>query len=142
MLAGFDDESDGGVSLDTPVKVVRQVSRCRLVVTGAYHAAVFALAQGIPVVCLSNSTYYSAKFQGLEDLFGCGCETVILSDQNASNKLSVAMEDMWKSAATVRTSLREAALRQIKLSCSAYKQIQNLFDSAGNRHPMPEAGLG
>jgi polysaccharide pyruvyl transferase WcaK-like protein len=136
MLAGFDDGSDGGVSLDTPLKVVKQVSQCRLVVTGAYHAAVFALAQGIPVVCLSNSTYYSAKFQGLEDLFGCGCETVMLSDQNVSNNLSLAMEGMWRSAATVRRPLQEAAVRQIELSRSAYKQIQNLFESAGNAHPM------
>ena len=51
LLAGFDDESDGGLSLDTPLMLVKQTARCRIVVTGAYHAAVFALAQGIPVVC-------------------------------------------------------------------------------------------
>ena len=54
--------------------------------TGAYHAAVFALAQGIPVVCLSNSPYYLAKFQGLEDLFGVGCTIVTLSEPDFADK--------------------------------------------------------
>ena len=88
LLAGFDDESDGGLSLDTPLMLVKQTARCRIVVTGAYHAAVFALAQGIPVVCLCNSPYYLAKFQGLEDLFGIGCAIVMLSEPDWPTKLA------------------------------------------------------
>ncbi len=80
LLAGVDDESDGGLPLDTPLMLIKQTGRCRIVVTGAYHAAVFALAQGIPVVCLANSSYYLAKFQGLEDLFGLGCAIVMLGE--------------------------------------------------------------
>ena len=133
MLAGVDDKSDGGLSLNTPLKVMKQVSHCRLVVTGAYHAAVFALAQGIPVVCLSNSAYYSAKFQGLEDLFGSGCEAVMLSDRNLSNKLPAAMERMWSFASAVRGSLQEAARRQIEASRDAYGRIQDLFAADGDR---------
>ena len=33
-------------------------------VTGSYHAGVFALAQGIPVVGLLQSAYYEQKFIG------------------------------------------------------------------------------
>jgi hypothetical protein len=35
-----------------------RVSTCRILDTGAYHLAVFALSQGIPVVALSSSGYY------------------------------------------------------------------------------------
>ena len=45
--------------LDTPLSVIRRVGECRVVVTGSYHAGVFALSQGIPVVGLSCSDYYN-----------------------------------------------------------------------------------
>ena len=54
----------------TPRDVVELIGRCRAVVTGSYHAAVFALAQGIPAVGLTASAYYDAKFVGLADQFG------------------------------------------------------------------------
>ena len=31
----------------------------RLVITGSYHAGVFALAQGVPVLALAKSAYYA-----------------------------------------------------------------------------------
>jgi colanic acid/amylovoran biosynthesis protein len=64
-----------------PHAIIERIGRCRVVVTGSYHAAVFALAQGIPAVCLSNSEYYEAKFRGLADLFGVGVEVLSLSDR-------------------------------------------------------------
>jgi polysaccharide pyruvyl transferase WcaK-like protein len=129
LLDGFDDKSDGGLTLDTPLKVIKQAGHCRVVVTGAYHAAVFALAQGIPVVCLANSTYYVGKFQGLEDLFGPGCETVVLDDPDVFAKISNAIEKAWQSAEMVRLPLQQAALRQIDQSWKAYEQIRDLLDS-------------
>ncbi|MGA8151703.1 MAG: polysaccharide pyruvyl transferase family protein [Terriglobales bacterium] len=129
LLAGYDDESDGGLSLDSPLMLVKQVARCRIVVTGAYHAAVFALAQGIPVVCLSNSSYYMAKFQGLEDLFGVGCTTVMLNDTDFSDKLATAIESTWKSAEVVRLPLLQSALRQVESGREAYRQIRSLIGS-------------
>jgi polysaccharide pyruvyl transferase WcaK-like protein len=129
LLAGFDDQSDGGATLDTPLKVIKQAGRCRVVVTGAYHAAVFALAQGIPVVCLSNSPYYDAKFLGLEDQFGLGCETVSLNDPEKFEMLPAALERAWQSAESVRLPLQQAALRQIELSRSAYEQAKYMIDS-------------
>ena len=59
-----------------PQDVARQVGTCRVLVTGAYHAAVFALTQGIPVIALSTSRYYEDKFLGLADMFGTGLELV------------------------------------------------------------------
>ncbi len=129
LFAGYDDQSDGGIALDTPLKVIKQAGLCRVVVTGAYHAAVFALAQGIPVICLSKSPYYDAKFQGLEDQFGIGCETLYLDDPKVYENLPAALEKAWQSAELVRYPLQQAALRQIELSRSAYEQVRDMLDS-------------
>jgi polysaccharide pyruvyl transferase WcaK-like protein len=127
LLEGFDDESDGGLSLDTPVMLMKQTARCRIVVTGAYHAAVFALAQGIPVVCLTNSPYYLAKFQGLQDLFGLGCDIIMLSEPDFPDKLAKAIERAWNSAEVVRLPLLRSALRQIEGSQGAYQRLRSLL---------------
>jgi polysaccharide pyruvyl transferase WcaK-like protein len=133
LLAGFDDESDGGLSLDTPLALIKQAARCRIVVTGAYHAAVFALAQGIPVVCLSNSPYYLAKFQGLQDLFCVGCAIVILGEPDLPHKLAAAIDGLWNAAESVRSPLLHSARFQIENSRGAYQQIQSLIDLETNQ---------
>jgi colanic acid/amylovoran biosynthesis protein len=141
LLAGFDDKSDGGLPLDTPLSLIRQTARCKIVVTGAYHAAVFALAQGIPVVCLSNSPYYLAKFQGLEDLFGVGCVTVMLGEPDMPGKLAAAIESTWNSAETVRLPLLQSALRQVEGSRGAYQRVKDLLSSeASQTHPVLSEG--
>ncbi len=129
LLTGFDDESDGGRSLDTPPMLVKQVARCRILVTGAYHGAVFALAQGIPVICLTNSPYYLAKFQGLEDLFGVGCTTVMLGETDFPSKLAAAIESTWNSAEVVRLPLLRSARSQDESSRRAYHRVKCLLDS-------------
>ena len=53
--------------LDGPAAVIDQVGRCRVVVSGSYHGAVFALAQGVQAIGLVGSPYYAHKFSGLED---------------------------------------------------------------------------
>jgi polysaccharide pyruvyl transferase WcaK-like protein len=136
LLRGFDDGSDGGLSLDTPLMLIKQVSRCRIVVTGAYHAAVFALGQGIPVVCMTNSDYYLAKFQGLVDLFGVGCTIVSLSEPDLSGRLTTAMENAWGSADVVRPSLLRSALLQIRESQAAYHRIQSMIASTDNQDQL------
>jgi polysaccharide pyruvyl transferase WcaK-like protein len=140
LLAGFDDESDGGLSLDTPLALIKQTARCRIVVTGAYHAAVFALAQGIPVVCLSNSPYYLAKFQGLQDLFSVGCAIVILSEPELPHKLAAAIERLWDAAEAVRLPLLHSALRQVENSRGAYQQIQSLIRLETNQTHLVLSG--
>jgi len=82
-LMDVNDDSFGDGSppevLDT---VIRQVQKCRLVITGSYHAGVFALANGIPTIGLAKSAYYIDKFMGLSALFGPGCETVLLEKRD------------------------------------------------------------
>jgi colanic acid/amylovoran biosynthesis protein len=129
LLAGYDDESDGGLTLDSPQMLIEQTARCRIVVTGAYHAAVFALAQGIPVVCLSDSLYYQSKFQGLQDLFGSGCAIVGLSDPHLRGRLTIAIKEAWDSAEVVRPLLLQSARNQIERSQGAYQQLRSLLPS-------------
>ncbi len=126
ILKGFDERSDGGRDLDTPLKVIRQAALCRVVVTGAYHAAVFALAQGIPVVGLARSAYFASKFLGLEDLFGEGCQTVLLDEPGLPQRLDRAIERAWQNADKLREPLQAEALRQIELTRRSYERIKDL----------------
>lgn len=126
LLIGFDEQSDGGKTLDSPLKVIKRAAHCRVVVTGAYHAAVFALAQGIPVVGLAKSVYFSSKFLGLEDQFGQGCQTVFLNEPALPERLHSAIERAWQNADTLRQPLQAAALRQIELSRRSYERVKDL----------------
>ena len=126
LLIGFDQQSDGGQTLDSPLKVIKQAALCRVVVTGAYHAAVFALAQGIPVVGLAKSAYFSNKFLGLEDQFGEGCQTILLNEPALPQRLYSAIERAWNNADKLREPLRAAALRQIELSRRSYERVKDL----------------
>jgi polysaccharide pyruvyl transferase WcaK-like protein len=127
LLYGYDDASDGGEHLDSPSKVFSQISDCRLVVTGSYHAAVFALAQGIPVVGLVKSPFYIDKFLGLADQFGVGCDVISLDDPRWPEKLSAAIDAAWGSAEHVRPHLLEAARQQIACSRAAYQRVHDLM---------------
>jgi polysaccharide pyruvyl transferase WcaK-like protein len=98
-------------------------------VSGAYHAAVFALAQGIPVVCIASSQneYYNLKFRGLEELFPCGCIIVHIDRRDAADALQAAMVRLWDSAPAVRERLCEAAERQIAASHAAYDRFAGML---------------
>lgn len=111
--------SESEASVLSPLEVITQIGSCRLVVAGSYHAAVFALAQGIPTVCLANSAYYFDKFMGLANQFGTGC-TVIQDGARLSENLEAALEDSWLLAESARPPLLDAAARQIEASRAAY----------------------
>lgn len=130
-LIGDYDRYEEGDNLDTPLKVIRQVGRCRIVFVGSYHAAVFALAQGIPTVCLASSRYYFDKFTGLADQFGTGCR-VITDDSQLSESLESAIEDAWRLAEDERPLLLKAAAKQIDASRAAYRELYNQVSSSSN----------
>ncbi|HEY4245796.1 MAG TPA: polysaccharide pyruvyl transferase family protein [Lacunisphaera sp.] len=129
LLQGFDDLSDGGAQLTSPLQVIKQIGRCKVLITCAYHAAVFALAQGIPVVALAKSHYFTEKFRGLEQQFGLGCEIVVLTESELPQRLLSAIERAWQSADSMRASLQKAALRQNEATWGAYHQIKNIVDA-------------
>jgi colanic acid/amylovoran biosynthesis protein len=124
LIDGDNDQSQGASPLVTPEAVIHEIQRCRLVVTGSYHAGVFALASGIPTIGLAGSPYYIDKFQGLSALFGDGCQTVLLGDQDFAKNLETAIARLWEAAEHVRPWLLEEAARQIQLGHEAYRRIR------------------
>lgn len=122
-FAGYDSYFDAGESLDSPLKVIQQVGRCRIVVTGSYHAGVFALSQGVPVVGLAKSEYYSDKFLGLADQFGLGCEVVWLDGKDFEGRLLNAINSAWESADDLRPKLLREAQRQVEAGHTGYQRI-------------------
>jgi colanic acid/amylovoran biosynthesis protein len=133
VVEGITDHSDGGECLDTPLKVIQQTARCRLVITGAYHAAVFALAQGIPAVCIAKSQYFVDKFLGLEAQFGSGCTVILLDSPRVKEEIVAAMERLWQSSHDLRDRLQQASSRQINAGREAYRRIVDLTKSTAIR---------
>ena len=102
---------------------MNQIARCRVVITGSYHAGVFALSQGIPVVAIVNSDYYSSKFIGLADQFGGGVEIVDLKDKNPLQKLELAIYQSISMDKKAKERLIEKAHQQVSLSSLAWKNF-------------------
>jgi colanic acid/amylovoran biosynthesis protein len=108
--------------------LIERVGACRAVVTGSYHAAVFALSQGIPAVCLFNCEYYEIKFRGLQAEFGTGCEVLDKSSHDFDERLVNAIEIAWTNAEGWRKGLLDSARRQVEAGHAAY----DLFWQAAN----------
>lgn len=126
VLAGFDDASDGGAHIDTPIKVIKAAGGCRMIVTGAYHAAVFGLSQGVSVVCVGRSAYYLNKFQGLRDQFGVGCHVVSLDTSDVTDRLTHAMTVAWRGAEATREGLLSVAERLMECGRAAYARVPTI----------------
>lgn len=114
---------------DAPKEIIKQISRCRIVVTGAFHPAVFALAQGIPAVGLAKSSMYVEKFQSLTDQFGSACQIIALDDPSLQDKLTRAIDTAWDSAEHCQAELLDVAVRQIALGQAAYRRLYDLVES-------------
>jgi polysaccharide pyruvyl transferase WcaK-like protein len=126
LMSGSSDPPDAGIDIDSPLMVIGQIKSCRVIFTGSYHAAVFALSSGVPAVCLARSAYYCDKFLGLAEQFGIGCEVVLGTQIDWPTKLTDALERAWRSADEVRPQLFAAANRQVKLSREAYQRAYEL----------------
>jgi polysaccharide pyruvyl transferase WcaK-like protein len=112
----------------TPEDAVRQIGRCRVLVTGSYHAAVFALAQGVSAVCLAPNEYYEQKFLGLADLFGDACGVVRRDSDGRMSDLSSPLARAWETADEKRESLLAAAQEQVRSGRDAYTRIRHLVE--------------
>lgn len=115
-----------------PRLIAARVSQCRILVTGAYHLAVFALAQGIPVVACTSTEYYDDKFLGLADMFGDGLRLIHLNDELLAKHLEEAIRAAWSSADDTRDSLLERAVEQIDASVQAFEQVFALAESGSS----------
>lgn len=133
LLKNYSGASEPGEAIDTPLKAIQQVGRCRLVITGSYHAGVFALSQGIPVIGLAMSEYYREKFSGLADQFGIGCEMICLDDTQFKDKLLNKIQTLWTEAESLRPQLLDSAELQIQSGWNAYRKLYELVDSHRNQ---------
>ena len=118
---------DGGEDVRAVPEAVARAARCRIVVTGTYHAAVFALAQGVPVVGLHGSDYYADKLAGLGERFGGGVRLVGAGD-GLDRRLEQAMEDAWHAPAGERESLVAAGCEQVRAGRAAYRRFTELVE--------------
>jgi colanic acid/amylovoran biosynthesis protein len=124
LISGHEDPTCGAPVM-TPLDVIHRIGRCRLVVTGSYHGAVFALGQGIPAVAVARSQYYLAKFKGLQEQFGDGCQLIDWSGARVtSEELISAIYRAWTSAADLRPALLNIAEEQIQMATDAYSKLQ------------------
>lgn len=103
--------------------VFQQVSKCRVVITGSYHGAVFALSQGVPAVCLWNSEYYRYKFVGLATQFGQACRVMGLDQPDFTAALLDATRELWANYLVYRKPLLKAARNQIEASKAAWAEL-------------------
>jgi len=114
--------------LDTPEKIIDRVGECRIVVTGSYHAGVFALSQGVSVIAIAASAYYRDKFDGLAEQFEVGCSIIDGDVADFENKLELAISDAWLKADELRPILLQKAEEQISLTDSAYLRLFNILN--------------
>jgi colanic acid/amylovoran biosynthesis protein len=112
--------------LATPEALIEASARCRVIVTGSYHAAVFGLAQGVPAVCLTRSPYYDAKFAGLRALFPDACFVVPLGQPDLADRLPKAIDEGWHLPAEARAAARDAAARQRAAGRAAYARLREV----------------
>jgi polysaccharide pyruvyl transferase WcaK-like protein len=126
LLEGVTELPEGGDRLDSPQAVIRQIGQTRVVATAAYHAAVFALAQGIPAVCMAGSAYFEQKFLGLAHQFGPGCWVVRVDADGFTAAFPSALAEAWDRADELREPLRASALHQVEAGREAYQRFARL----------------
>jgi colanic acid/amylovoran biosynthesis protein len=129
QLIGSHSRDVGATGPRRTIDVVTRVSQCRMVVTGSYHAAVFALAQGIPVVAIVGSQYYRDKFSGLVDLFGGGCAMVEINAHDSLEAFETAMDRAWLNAPAWQEPLLHEARKQIERGQTAYRSLGALVEA-------------
>lgn len=121
--------------LETPHELAVAAADCRTIITGSYHAAVFGLGQGVPAVCISRSSYYDAKFGGLNALFPGACFTVSLDRPDFAGDLRSAIHRAWHLPDPARADARAIAARLNSAGRDAYAQ----FRHAVERTALPTA---
>ncbi len=118
------ERGEGAVTPSTPRDVIATIRECRLVVTGSYHGAVFALGQGIPAVAIASSQYYIDKMTGLADQFGDGCYVVRLDRPGAATQLVETIAQAWRQAERHRPALLRRAEDQVHKARAAYDRLK------------------
>ncbi len=111
-----------------PQDVIERISRCRVMITGSYHAGVFALSLGIPIVGLVHSAYYSSKFAGLRSQFGeNGVLVVDLSCSALFDSLLESVEVTLDRVQAPCRNLIQSAKRQVVEAEASFELLREMF---------------
>ncbi len=129
VFEGYGNQLTRWRQIDKPSSSIRNAGKCRLMITGTYHGAIFSLAQGIPVITLAYSEEYVVKLSELADDFGAGCQVLYLGDKDLPEKLASVIEDLWSNAEQLRPEILKVAEEQIKLQHMAYQRVPELVAS-------------
>lgn len=120
-------------AVETPAQLIAGVRRCRVVLTGTYHAGVFALSAGVPIVTLSGSAYYDRKFAGLAEQFGSDAVRRHRYDEpELPARVGRSLEGLWREASALEGPLRDAAARQVERGHEAYRGFFRVLESGGD----------
>lgn len=122
IAAGSADDSPGG--LPATEALAASAAKCRAIVTGSYHAAVFGLAQGVPAICLTKSAYYDAKFAGLKALFPAACSVLPVGESDFASRLTEAIACAWRLPRSAREAALHSAISQRESGRKAYTHLR------------------
>lgn len=102
--------------LERPTSVnalLHEISRCRVVLSGSHHSAVFALGLGIPVLMVAASRHYLRKLRSLTGHFGTLASVVDLTRGNAFSEIEVGLRQLWETGDDQRHRLRVTASQHV-----------------------------
>lgn len=107
--------------------LINNIRKCRIVITGSYHAAVFALSMGIPVISIYGTEYYRQKFVGLADMFEAGCVTIDVNREDFEKKMIDVVSELYLNASQFREILLKKRDEQVRLGKEAYNKLLRLI---------------
>jgi polysaccharide pyruvyl transferase WcaK-like protein len=113
--------------MNSPSDAISAISNCRLVLTGSYHGAVFALGQGIPVIGVAKSSYYQGKFEGLKALYPEGISVIGMSDLMETGNLSSRIIQLHENASGLRDVILHKSEEISKASAKLYTDFFETF---------------
>lgn len=126
--------------ITSPARALQGLQRCRVVVAGSYHAAVFALSMGIPAVMIAAAEHSAQKLRGLAHQFGVGCQLVLAAQPDLATRLQAAIEAAWTCAPGTRESILAAARQQIAAGEAAYARLFELVETRSARSSHGQGG--
>jgi polysaccharide pyruvyl transferase WcaK-like protein len=132
-LARFCGPSCRNLDVLNPNILAAEISRCRVVVSGTYHAAVFALAQGIPVITVAGSMHYRTKMGGLQVMFPEGCR-MLEPGAHFAEQLMQEAERLWVNAPAIRVATLDRVRRAARTQEEAWtRMMQSVVAQIGSR---------
>lgn len=133
LLGRSAPDLEEAAAVDTPEALIERVRRCRVVLTGTYHAGVFALSVGTPIVTLSSSAYYDRKFAGLAEQFGASAvRSIRYRTPDLASAVRRSLEELWEAAPGLREPLEASAADQRRRSREAYETFFRLIEDRGH----------